>query len=121
MLGVYEEYPVTEDGIGLTRRKEESTHGWDDVGKFKMKHNIPTKRELDELEIKPKYFFDVGLVNSKGILYCVFEVCYKHPMCDDKIRWLKEHNVIWYELSAEWIMNQCHSPYTIQDGILRSG
>jgi hypothetical protein len=124
MFGVYEEFPVTSDGVGIEKCANcshlEACHGWDCIGTFKKKHNIPMKKELDELEIKPKYFFDVGVVNSDGNLYCVLEVCYKNPMNNDKIAWLKQHNIQWFEISAEWIMSQCHSPYSIQDGILRS-
>lgn len=123
MFGVYEEFPVTKEGIGLSVNREtypDAKHGWETVGsRFKLKHNIPLKKELDALQIKPKYFFDIGIVNPEGRLYCVLEVCHKHSIRDDKIQWLKDHNIEWVEFSAEWILNQCHSPFSIQDGILR--
>ncbi len=132
MFGIYEEYPVCRtlsDVIGLNKCLEitcnATDHSWNcwssaNGKKTCQRHGIPTLRELGEWNLTINWLFDIGVVDNEGNLCFVAEICHKNPMNDAKINWLKEHNIPWIELSADWIMNRVKGPFDLKDGILRS-
>jgi hypothetical protein len=129
---VYEEYPIAssiaQSDIGLRRSCPEGgakdcscQTGWNCVKLKGIKCIIPTARELQlSKTLKTKYIFDVAVLNTTGELSCVFEICHRNPITRSKIDWLRLHNIPWFELSAEWILRQNCSPYSIVDGIIRA-
>lgn len=129
MYGIYEEYPVLADNTGCDKNQDCadcSLHvtGWHCYcakhTDFTVchKHGIPVLKELNKLKIA--HVFDIGVVNAAGKLCCVVEICNTNPIETRKIEWLTEHQVPWFELSADWIMKQVKSPYSISDGITRN-
>jgi hypothetical protein len=126
MMGVYEEFPVcTTRDLQCNAKYPTIWHELSDTSNFavKKKHGIPSVKELSDGGYKPSFIFDVAVFERKNELSrlnCVFEICHTHPMDEAKIQYLKTHDIKWFELSAEWIMNQVRSPFSIQQGILRS-
>lgn len=109
------------------------TTGWHcwaaSYGKIASKqHQIPTQKDikkwnlecgLQDHRLRSLYFFDIGVVNPEGRLSTVFEIKHTHPTTDDKIAWLEQHNVRWFEVSADWILSRVNSPFSIAGSILR--
>ena len=137
MFNVYEEYPIatcgggTNQEVGCSRRcAEQCSHptAWhcfaasNSISTPAHKHGIPTGKELTKCPSlkRTNFLFDVAMVGADGSLKCVFEICHTNPIEAQKIKWLTEHNVPWFEMSADWIMKQCRSPYSVAEGILRS-
>lgn len=134
MCGVYEEFPIAaKTAVGLRRccvgeEECECLTGWHchlkSPNNTKLtvahRHGIPTIKELVNAKVPIEFIFDVGVVNAVGSLCCVVEVCHTNPMHPNKIKWLTDNNIAWYEVSAEWIMNQVRSPFSLSDGMLRN-
>lgn len=130
MCGVYEEFPIAKNNwTGLKRccgdQGCDCLTGWHCYAQktpvtFAHRHGIPTIKELVNAKTPIEFIFDVGVVNSVGSLCCVVEVCHTNPMHSNKIEWLNQNGIPWFEMSAEWIMNQVRSPFSVSDGILRS-
>ena len=140
MYGVYEEYPIAKTQLGLQRcchltESDKSCNcltGWhcyqtngSSNGLTGLtvahRHGIPTIKELVNAKLPIDFIFDIGIVNASGQLCCVVEVCHKNPMQPNKIKWLTDNGVAWFEVSAEWVLNQVRSPFNLKDGILRFG
>jgi hypothetical protein len=138
MCGVYEEYPILRDRTGLQRvccqsddvaDADRCNHltGWhcyvhSNPGKLTIphKHGIPTLKALSEAKMPAaECVFDVGVIDTTGKLCCVVEICHTNPMNAKKIKWLTDNNVTWYEISAEWVMKQIRSPYSVAEGLYR--
>jgi hypothetical protein len=146
MYNIYEEYPIATTGIPTKQigprrtcqrsddpegteevaRESECSHlsGWhcfsaEDQTQWKHKHGIPTRKELILCPTIKRidFLFDVAMIDCDGNLKCVFEVCHTNPIDKKKIRWLKDNQVPWFEMSAEWIMKQTRSPYSVVGGI----
>jgi len=132
MYGVYEEYPVCVDETGELVGLESNSclTGWHDWtkqhGKIASKgHQIPSSKDIKKWNashhprLKMKWFFDIGVVDENGRLSCVFEIKHTHASTDQKIAWLEENNVKWFEVSADWILNRVRAPFDISGCILR--
>lgn len=136
MHGVYEEYPVcvTKGGVEVGFQSNEDGitqwHEWAAThGKIACKgHGIPTKKDIrkwnderkrsDPTRLASALYFDIGVV-SKGRLTAVFEIKHTHPSTEEKLAWLDAHEVRWFEISADWVLARCSSPYDIAGGILK--
>lgn len=143
MYGVYEEYPVcraeklSSRQIGLTCDMNVGTvasttdwHAWAaQHGKIASKsHGIPSKKDIkqwndarkrsDRTRITSAQYFDIGIV-SNGRLSVVFEIQHTHPSTPEKIAWLEHERVTWFEISADWILNRCSAPFSIEGAILK--
>jgi len=109
-------------------------HCWESsYGKIASRgHRIPTAKDIKrwneahplssgmpQLRLNMNYFFDVGLVDPEGRLAVAFEVKHTHPTPQAKIDWMEANGVRWFELSADWILNRCQSPFNITGAILR--
>lgn len=135
MMGVYEEFPIAlvkgtdQQHIGLSigcEEKCEHRHGWDCYAakterKFHKMHGVPTAKEVNECkEIACKHIFDVAVISGADAkIVFVVEICHKNPIDAAKVAFLNNHNIRWFELSAEWVMNQVRSPFSVTDGIVR--
>lgn len=134
MYGVYEEFPIAaKTAVGLRRccigeaaEACQCLTGWHCHVKSNSKltvahrHGIPTIKELVNAKVPIEFIFDVGVVDTLGSLCCVVEVCHTNPMNPSKIKWLTDNRIAWCEVSAEWIMNQVRSPFSLTEGIVRS-
>jgi hypothetical protein len=121
------EYPVCVDRktkklIGLMPENNSEIKGieWSDWLKsqsLSINASVPNHYDLkkwkEEKRLKILYIFDIAVIDNSGLKY-VFEVCHKSPSSDKKIKWLNDHKIKGYEISAGWIMNQVKSPYTIE-------
>lgn len=135
MYNVYSEYPICKDKNGqiiglqfgadlLDGSKLISNHGWDqwcqdNNTKFASKHNVPSSYELkkyiDSKELTILHIFDVVYIHpDTKNLECVFEIMHKHPVTEYKKKFIKEHSLKGYEISAEWIMNKVDSPFNVE-------
>jgi hypothetical protein len=135
MYGVYEEYPVCKDGLeGLQcecQGNDLHTTGWHCFeakhGKIAARaHKIPTKKDIKKWKqskakprLKHMLFFDIGIVGPDGKLCCVFEIKHTHPTTDEKVQWIEANGIRWFEISADWILNRCRSPFSMEGAILK--
>lgn len=131
MYGVYEEFPICKTasgqliGLGLSWKEWRETSGM----KVSKQHGIPSQKDISawnqlaktkDEKLSMEWFFDVGVVDASQRLCCVCEVVHKNPVEDAKIAWLNENKISFAELNAEWIMTRVKSPFSLQEGILRS-
>lgn len=129
MYNVYQEYPVGKCLISPSPDKEIIVGidvMWDEwlkehklEGFVRSKYSIPTIYELKELKDKIDLItvFDVSIIDNDKLKY-VFEVEHTHPCTSKKIKFINDHKIIGYELSALKIMEKVKLPYEIS--ILRS-
>lgn len=127
MFGVYEEYPICKNRKTGALIGMEGWSGYCKAAPLKVAkmHGIPSQKEIrlhaeTTKALTMEYFFDIGLLDAASKLCFVVEICHKNPMEDAKIAWLKENNVGWVELNAEWVMTRVRAPYSLRDGILRA-
>jgi hypothetical protein len=66
-----------------------------------------------------EWFFDIGVVDSSGRLATVFEIKHTHPITEKKVEWMERHGIRWFEVSADWILNRCQSPFSIAGAMIR--
>lgn len=122
MFSVYPEFPVCKsisDGklVGIDIEWIEWLTQNNLQTLIKSKSKIPTVYELKEhkeLETKLKLVsvFDIGIVD-KGSLKYIFEIEHTHPSTPKKIKFIKEHKIIGYEISAQKVMEKVKLPYAI--------
>lgn len=120
MFNVFDEYPVCmcsdiDDNviIGVDVLWDVWLQENNLLDKIKSRNKIPTKFELDQLKDKLKCItiFDIGIIDQGKLKY-VIEIKHTHPCTPKKIKFIKEHNLIGYELDAQKIMEQVKLPYT---------
>lgn len=120
MFGVYTEFPVCKVideqnnvliGIDCTWEEWLIKQG----ESVKSKSKIPTLYELQTTfknKLKILAIFDLVIIDEKRLKY-VFEIEHTHPSTSKKIRFIKDHGLIGYEISAQKVMEQVKLPYTI--------
>lgn len=126
MYNTYSEYPVCKDKnnkiIGLKPLNPKNGHSWSEWlknngKKVSQKHNIPTSFELKqwESELTPLHIFDIAILDPDTMMvHSVYEIQHQHPVTEHKKKFLEDHNIKCYEISAEWIMNKVKSPFAIE-------
>jgi hypothetical protein len=98
-IGVCIEYPLVKISGGEYKGH---TISWD--------NKIPTYYQLKQDNIKPEFMFDIAVINNSGNIESVFEIEFKSPMTQKKIKFLNDHNIKYYEVSALDIMTNCRPP-----------
>lgn len=127
-FGVSYEYPICSDKngniIGMINTIDKNSNNiWADylrsIGEIVTDNFVPTYKYLKKLNnssLKILYIFDIVYIDNAQIQY-IFEICYKSPMTDDKIKFIKEYvnnyQMKCYELSAEKILEQTFPPKKI--------
>ena len=97
--GVCIEYPIIKENNEFKGH----TISWNE--------KIPTYYQLKQNNIKPLFIFDIAVINCEsGKIEQVFEIKYKSPMTKNKIKFLKDQNIEYYELDAINILNNCRPP-----------
>jgi hypothetical protein len=122
MYNVYQEYPVCKSLIEDEKSKivgiDVLWEDWvrdNDLKKYvKSRFSIPTVYELKELKDKIELItvFDIGVIDN-GTLKYIFELEHTHPCTAKKIKFINDHKLIGYELSAQKVMEQVKLPYAI--------
>lgn len=119
MYNVYTEFPVCKSliddkiiGIDVEWDKYIDEH--DLQSNVRSKTKIPTIYELKDMNDKFKLLsiFDIGIVD-KGKLKYIFEIEHTHACTPRKIKFINNHKLIGYELSAQKVMEQVKLPYAI--------
>lgn len=96
--GIQIEYPIVKIDGGFKGH----TIPWDD--------KIPTYYQLKQQNIIPKFIFDIAVINDLGNIEQVFEIKYKNAMSANKIKFLNNQGIKYYELSALEILEHCRPP-----------
>ena len=122
MFNVYPEYPVCKSkdksntnivGLDIMWKDWLTQNNLD--SKVQSKSRIPTiydlKNMTDRLEVLT--IFDIGVVDDNKLKY-IFEIEHTHACTPKKIKFINEHNLIGYELSAQKVMEQVKLPYCIE-------
>lgn len=115
---IYVEYPICQDSdgniIGLSGKSNDI---WGDYFENVLKKprlgRMPSYKELTNNGLKVLQVFDVVSI-SDNKLQCIFEIQYKHPIDKNKIKFIKEHKVECYELSATQILDRTCPPITLE-------
>lgn len=69
------------------------------------KHNILIdKTNLKEEQVWKKYRLDIGAQDNLGNISSAIEICYSHPISDEKAKDLTNSNIAWVEVSANDIL-----------------
>jgi hypothetical protein len=99
---IYYEYPICSDKHGNI------------IGLDKPWTNkIPSYRQLkNNKDLNILFIFDVVYFEDNSIKY-IYEICYKSPITDKKINFLKKYNLECYELSAQDILDKSFPPKNI--------
>ena len=125
MFGVYEEYPICTningDVVGL------HLHEWQSKKIATKQHGIPSCEDVLKWndttgdKYRLDWFFDIGVIDpeSKRLCYAI-EIVHKCATPEPKIKWLKDMNIHWIEINADWVMNCVRTPFNLHKGVLRS-
>ena len=123
MFNVYPEYPVCKNKgpnvedtsvIGLNVMWDEWLTNNNLNDKVKSKSRIPTVYELKDLSdiVEVITIFDIGVVDDGKLKY-IFEIEHTHACTPRKIKFINEHELIGYEISAQKVIEQVKLPYCI--------
>lgn len=103
--GIWEEYPVMDDGLGITHVWDEHRDIWED--------RPPTYQELLAEGRPPMAILDIAVQHKGGIIAGV-EIVHKHDLTKLKSLKLKSANLhTLYRLPASWVLNQVRKPEKI--------
>lgn len=104
-FGIWEEYPILADGLGIDPVWDEFSPKW--------KNHPPTYDDIVGLGYRPRVIVDVA-VQHKGIIAFAIEVRHKSAVSDLKVRFLTPLLTL-IEIPAYWILGQIERPEAIPE------
>jgi hypothetical protein len=94
-LGLKLEYPILSKGKQLLGLQPAWT-------------TLPSMTDLEKNNLTVEVIFDFAVISRAHKLEFALEVDYKHPCSDKKIDFITKNDIVVYEISAFWIMNQLY-------------
>lgn len=101
--GVWEEYPVLDDGVGIAPVWDERDRRWQGAP--------PTFDDITAIGECPSCILDIA-VQHKGHVAFAIEVVHKHPCEPLKVQFLRERLTL-VEIPAYWVLGQVDVPIAI--------
>lgn len=116
--GVWTEYPILEDGTGVTPVWDETEFG---VPDDEPPVPPPSYEILVAAGRKPKIIVDVA-IQHKGMLHTVIEVVHKNPPPAWKLDFLERQSIERYvQLPTRWVLGQVTRPISCPPEFWRIG
>jgi hypothetical protein len=126
-LKVFEEYPICLKGkevVGVKNPNEKTTKNpficdiwkneFETLKKRPIKKScVPISKDIKTAGLKMIHVFDVAVTDHKKLV-AVIEIMHKHKMTQKKINFVKKHGIPTYEVSAQWVMEQCTIPAKVE-------